>query len=60
MKRTERSHLFLFSLILGPLLFGTFTQEATAESRLTANPTSVNFGSVPINTLEFVSSDYAA
>ena len=51
MKRTERSPLILFSLILGPLLFGTFTQQANAESRLTINPTSVNFGSVPVNTL---------
>jgi hypothetical protein len=51
MKRTERSPLILFSLILGPLLFGTFTHQANAESRLSINPISVNFGSVPVNTL---------
>jgi hypothetical protein len=46
-----KSRFFLFSLILGPLLFGTFTQHALAESRLTASPISLNFGSVPLNTL---------
>jgi hypothetical protein len=51
MMRTERSLLFLFSLFLGPLLCGTFSQQAAAESRLAVTPISVNFGSVPVNTL---------
>jgi hypothetical protein len=50
MKRTQKSRVFLFSALLG-LLWGTFSQQAIAQSGLTANPTSLKFGSVAVNTL---------
>ena len=49
MKRTQKFRVFLFSALLG-LLCGTFSQQATAQSGLTANPTSLKFGSVAVNT----------